>query len=100
MMPIARAPRDWAAQFVAWYNTEHRHSAIGYVTPAQRYTGADHAILAQRHALYLKARERNPRRWSGQTPDWTPVGTVVLNPERETPVNARSLSAHRDENVA
>jgi transposase InsO family protein len=92
--------RDWAAQFVAWYNTEHRHSAIAYVTPEQRHTGADHAILAQRHALYLKARERTPRRWSGATRDWTPVGTVVLNPERETAVTAGLEASRKDENAA
>lgn len=25
--------REWVARFVRWYNTEHRHSAIRYVTP-------------------------------------------------------------------
>ncbi len=49
--------------------------------------GADHAILAQRHALYCQARERNPRRWSGKTRDWTPIGAVTLNPERDAVVN-------------
>lgn len=81
--------RRWAAQFVTWYNTEHRHSAIGYVTPTQRHGGQDRAILEARHELYLSARERNPRRWSGRTRDWSPVTAVTLNPERESPVNAR-----------
>ncbi len=56
------AARAWAAEFVRWYNDEHRHSGIRYVTPGQRYCGEDHAILAARHALYLEARERNPAR--------------------------------------
>ena len=56
--------RAWAAGFVQWYNVEHRHSGIRYVSPAQRHAGEDHAILAARHALYTKARERNPARWS------------------------------------
>ena len=30
------AAREWAAHFVHWYNNEHRHSGIKYVTPAQR----------------------------------------------------------------
>ena len=80
--------RAWAAQFVHWYNTEHRHSGIGYVTPAQRHAGEDHAILGARHELYLSARERNPRRWSRHTRDWTPVAAVTLNPERESAVHA------------
>jgi len=82
--------RYWAAAFVAWYNTEHRHSAIGYVTPAQRHAGDDREILEARHALYLGARERHPRRWSGATRDWSPVASVTLNPERESPANRAS----------
>ena len=82
--------RSWAAEFVRWYNDEHRHSGIRYVTPAQRHCGEDHAILAARHALYLQARERNPARWSGTTRNWTPIGPVALNPERDSVVAAHS----------
>jgi transposase InsO family protein len=80
--------RTWAADFAHWYNFEHRHSGIRYVTPAQRHTGEDRAILAARHQTYLQARERNPRRWSGDTRDWSYIGVVTLNPERDTVVNA------------
>src|SRR5690606_27713601 len=80
--------RQWASRFVQWYNTEHRHSGIGYVTPAQRHAGEDRAVLQARHALYTQARERNPRRWSGQTRDWSPIGAVTLNPERDVVVSA------------
>jgi putative transposase len=75
--------RTWAAGFVHWYNVDHRHSGIRYVSPAQRHAGDDHAILAARHALYCKARERNPARWSGHTRNWSPIGAVTLNPERD-----------------
>ncbi|MDP2869410.1 MAG: IS3 family transposase, partial [Methyloversatilis sp.] len=50
--------------------------------------GADHAILAARHQTYLQARERNPRRWSGDTRDWSHIGVVTLNPERDAVANA------------
>ena len=80
------AARAWAADFVRWYNLDHRHSGIGYVSPAQRHAGEDHAILAARHALYTKARERNPARWSGHTRNWSPIGPVTLNPERDSVV--------------
>ena len=76
--------RAWAASFVHWYNVDHRHSGIRYVTPAQRHGGDDAAILAARHTLYLAARETNPTRWSGNTRNWTPVGAVTLNPERDS----------------
>ena len=75
--------RQWAADFVRWYNHEHRHSGIRYVTPAQRHAGADRKILSARHELYQQARDRNPQRWSGNTRNWQPIEVVTLNPERE-----------------
>jgi Integrase core domain len=77
------AARQWAMQFLQWYNHEHRHSGIRYVTPAQRRAGWDRRLLKARHAVYQSARERNPRRWSGKTRNWTPVSIVTLNPERD-----------------
>lgn len=92
--------RSWAADFVRWYNVDHRHSGIRYVSPAQRHAGEDHAILAARHDLYLKAREMNPARWSGHTRNWAPINTVTLNPERDsvikthlTDVNIKQMAA-------
>jgi len=76
--------REWAADFVHWYNDVHRHSGIKYVTPAQRHAGQDRPVLTARHELYQRARQSNPRRWSGGTRDWTPVAAVTLNPERDT----------------
>ena len=73
--------RAWVAQFVDWYNTEHQHSGIGYVTPAARHTGDDIAILAARRAVYQRARRRNPARWAGDTRKWERPPTVTLNPE-------------------
>jgi putative transposase len=78
--------RAWAAEFVRWYNVDHRHSGIRYVSPAQRHAGEDHAILAARHALYQQARELHPARWSGATRNWSPAGAVSLNPERDSVV--------------
>jgi putative transposase len=78
------AARAWATHFVRWYNVDHRHSGIRYVSPAQRHAGDDHAILAARHELYVQARERNPTRWSRETRNWTPIGAVTLNPERDS----------------
>jgi putative transposase len=63
------------------------------VTPAQRHSGQDRDILRARHDLYIKAKESKPSRWSGNTQDWTPVGAVTLNPEREAIVSAAVLKA-------
>jgi transposase InsO family protein len=89
------AARRWASDFVRWYNDEHRHSAIRYVTPGQRHAGQDHHLLGARHALYQVARAHSPRRWSRQTRNWTPIGAVTLNPERTAAIHsagARTLA--------
>jgi transposase InsO family protein len=72
--------RTWVAGFVAWYNGQHLHSAIRYVTPDDRHAALDAAILAQRHDVYRAAHARAPARWTGQTRNWTPAGPVALNP--------------------
>ena len=91
--PNLDATRAWASAFVAWYNDAHRHSGLRYVSPGQRHAGADVAILAARHRLYTAARERNPARWSRHTRNWTPVGTVTLNPERDRVVQEAVVQA-------
>lgn len=74
--------RQWMLKFEQFYNHEHRHSSIRFVTPVQRHERRDQKILKHRDQVYSKAREANPSRWSGQTRNWQPVGAVALNPER------------------
>lgn len=82
-MPFAslESASAWVTRFVAWYNGEHRHSAIRYVTPDERHLGQEQAVLAQRNELYKRARSSNPERWTRGTRNWSPVGLVVLNPQ-------------------
>lgn len=70
----------WTARFVDWYNREHRHSGIRFVTPDQRHSGEHTQILSKRHALYERARMKHPSRWSRQTRNWEPIPLVTLNP--------------------
>ena len=85
--------RRWAMAFVHWFNVDHRHSGIRYVSPAQRHAGEDHAILAARHAVYLQAHERNPARWSRHTRNWTPNAAVNLHPEKDVVAGIMSKSS-------
>ncbi|MDE2593353.1 MAG: IS3 family transposase [Burkholderiales bacterium] len=82
-----QAARQWASEFVHWYNMEHRHSGIQYVTPAQRHSGQDMGILRLREQLYEQAKQLRPQRWASQTRNWDHIATVTLNPERDLPVN-------------
>ena len=70
-----------------WYNHNHRHSAIRYVSPAQRHAGEDRDILTK-PCLYIEARAASPRRWARHTRNWQPIEVVTLNPERDSLVGA------------
>ena len=76
------AARQWVGVFVQWYNEEHRHSAINFVTPAERHAGLDTALLEKRTIVYEAAKRRCPGRWSGTTRNWQPILMVHLNPDQ------------------
>ncbi|WP_102335011.1 IS3 family transposase [Vibrio breoganii] len=75
--------RSWVQKFVHWYNTQHKHSAINYVTPHQKHEGLDIQILAQRKRVLEQKRQKHPNRWSGNIRCCVAVERVDLNPEKE-----------------
>jgi transposase InsO family protein len=74
--------RQWVTGLVEWYNHEHRHSAIRFVTPAQRHEGLDDKLLDNRKAVYEAARAKHPKRWSGCSRNWQKIQVVHLNPDK------------------
>ena len=74
--------RNWVTQFVDWYNEQHCHSALKYLTPGQRHRGESSALLTQRAQVYQLARQRHPLRWSEGTRNWKLNDSVYLNPEK------------------
>jgi putative transposase len=81
--PSLEHARAWVALFVRWYNTEHLHSGINFVTPADRHAGREGEIFARRRQVYAAARRRRPERWSGEARRWESVKTVRLNPPKD-----------------
>ena len=88
--------RAWVARFVPWYNEEHRHSAIQFVTPGQRHRGEDGALLRARVGVYEAARDQNPIRWSGPIRNWEPIGAVSLDPGTPAIGGARTQTNSHD----
>lgn len=69
----------WCEGFFRWYNHRHHHSALGYVTPADRHAGRHHQILAERariKALTLARRRRARGLDPGPTPALSADGWV------------------------
>jgi len=75
--------QSWVDGFVFWYNTQHLHSSIRYVTPDDRHFGREERILSNRKKVYEEARNKNPNRWMRNIRNWNPVHHVWLNPEKK-----------------
>lgn len=84
------AASDWVKGFVKWYNTEHLHSGINFVTPEDRHEGRDILILEKRRQVYKLARANNPKRWSAAAKSWQNIDFVALN----------TINGAQDENKA
>jgi len=76
--------RKWMADFVNWYNTEHRHSGIGYITPQKMRSGEYKEIYKKRNEVIREAFNKNRCRWSHAPKQWSDEHRVYLNPSMET----------------
>jgi len=84
--------REWMSEFVNWYNTKHRHSAIGYVTPEQRGSGVDLEIFKKRNEVIEAARKKHPERWVKKIRKWENVDIVLLNPDVKQDENFKEVA--------
>jgi len=75
--------RAWARDFFPWYNTEHRHSGIGYFTPAAVHSGNAQHIFADRQRTLLLAYAAHPGRFVKGSPVPPALPTAVwINPPK------------------
>jgi len=75
--------RIWCIKFIDWYNTEHKHSGLKFITPEQRHNGQYRQIMSQRKTVYQKAKTDRPDRWSRHTRNWELPIMVTLNSNRK-----------------
>ena len=60
--------RGFCQSFFPWYNTEHHHSGIGFLTPEQVHYGLAGQILKEREAVLKMAYEMHPDRFKKGLP--------------------------------
>lgn len=78
--------RAFCQEFFTWYNQEHRHSGIGYMTPAAMHTGQAQRIYSARQAVLAQAFAEHPRRFHGRAPRPPALPTQVgINLPKPTP---------------
>jgi putative transposase len=77
------AARQWVFEFARYYNCEHCHSGLNFLTPNQRHIGMDQTVFSNRTAVYEAAREKHPNRWSKEIRNWSLETEVWLNPEKD-----------------
>lgn len=87
--------RLWVMQFVKWYNYEHKHSGIGYVSPGERHEGRDKEILKHRQEVYIRAKAAHPERWAKKIRNWSYKKEEWLNPERIAKEEAQATKEAR-----
>lgn len=75
--------REWVAKFVNWYNNEHYHSGLNYLTPNSRHNGESEEIMKNRIKVYEAARALNPLRFKKGIRNWSVPDKVALNPTDE-----------------
>ena len=76
--------RAHSAQFFRWYNTEHRHSALGLLTPHDVHDGLAETKRAARAAVLATAYAATPERFVRRppTPPALPTAAWINPPTR------------------
>lgn len=83
--------RVFFAGFFKWYNTQHRHTQLALMTPADVHYGRAPEILKRREASLLEAFKKHPNRFKGRAPvpGHVPEAVWINPPPPEEPSPAQ-----------
>lgn len=83
--PSVQGARAFMVDFVRWYNYQHRHSGLAFLTPADVHLGRSHEVLAQRNAAMQQAWQQHPRRFhsSGPATHTLPSAVYINKPTED-----------------
>jgi putative transposase len=78
--------RSFCQWFFSWYNHQHRHSGIGYMTPAAVHGGHAPRLYQARQCVLTQAFADHPERFKGRRPQPPALPTEVgINLPKPTP---------------
>jgi putative transposase len=76
--------RDFCRSFFDWYNEDHRHSGLRYLTPNQVHSGVSGSIVTARQRVLDAAHAQHPERFVRRPPKaLAPPAVVYINPPKE-----------------
>jgi putative transposase len=76
--------RSWCQSFFPWYNYEHRHSGIAYLTPAMVHYGQAEQVLRGRREILERAYVAHPERFPNGLPQPAAIPEAVwINPPED-----------------
>jgi putative transposase len=80
----------FCGRFFRWYNDEHRHSGIGFHTPADVHYGRAELVRAQRADVLSAAYAEHPERFVRKLPEPPALPTIVwINEPKEDPATTQ-----------
>ena len=83
--------RAHCQQFFTWYNDSHRHSGIGFMTPAAVHQGRANLLFKQRADTLDAAFVANPKRFKGNCPQPPKLPEAAwINPPKPVPHHKQS----------
>jgi len=78
--------RAFGQQFFRWYNQDHRHSGLGFLTPATVHFGQADVVRAHRDRVLAAAYAAHPERFVNGRPHPADLPTAVwINPPVKNP---------------
>jgi putative transposase len=90
--------REVCRALFTWYNTEHHHSSLAFLTPAAVHHGRAEEVLEARHHTRLVAYAAHPERFVNGPPRREKLATTVwINPPEKTTLEDAPGSIQTDE---
>jgi len=83
--------RDYFRVFFAWYNTQHRHSGLGLLTPEDVHYGRVHELQAARQRVLDEVYSSHPERFVNGPPQAPKVPTQVWINQPENTIECTAV---------
>jgi putative transposase len=90
--PDINAAEAFSQKFFSWYNKDHYHSGIAWLTPESVHYGHAADVLEKRYQAMLRAYIKNPIRFNNKLPKQKQLAPAVyINPPQAVEINLKNL---------